>query len=60
MDEITITLTRAHANDLAKLIDVAVRAGGIETARPALFFIDLMERAAADAKAKPKDEGQLP
>ena len=47
----TIELNKEQAQDLINLIDVAVKAGGIQAARAGVFFTDLVSAAAA------KEEG---
>lgn len=47
----TIDLTNDEANTLAKLIDAAVRAGGIEAARAAVPLFTKLEEAARAASA---------
>jgi polyhydroxyalkanoate synthesis regulator phasin len=43
----TIDLTKEQAQVLVNLIDVAVKAGGIQAARAGVFFTDLVTAAAA-------------
>jgi len=40
---ITLVLTQTECNQLANLLDVAVKSGGIQTAKGALYFIQKME-----------------
>jgi exo-beta-1,3-glucanase (GH17 family) len=40
---ITLVLTQTECNQLANLLDVAVKAGGIQIAKGALYFIQKME-----------------
>lgn len=49
--EITIKLTQEQANGLLQLIDIAVKAGGIQNAKVALPLVDLIVNA-----AQPKPE----
>ena len=49
--EITIKLTQEQANGLLQLIDIAVKAGGIQNAKVALPLVDLIVIA-----AQPKPE----
>jgi hypothetical protein len=49
-DEITITLTEAEFQSLANLLDVAVRAGGLRTAKEALQLTARMEAAYENAR----------
>ena len=44
-DAITITLSEAEFQSLANLLDVAVRAGGLRTAKEALIITARMEAA---------------
>ena len=43
----TIEITKEQAQVLVNLIDVAVKTGGIQAARAAVFFTDLVAAAAA-------------
>ena len=52
---LTITLTQDEINAFAALLEVAVKASGIQGARAALPLLDKLERAVADAN-KPKHE----
>ena len=49
--EITVKLTQEQANGLLQLIDIAVKAGGIQNAKVALPLVDLIVNA-----AQPKPE----
>ena len=49
--EITVKLTQEQANGLLQLIDIAVKAGGIQNAKVALPLVDLIINA-----AQPKSE----
>ena len=49
--EITVKLTQEQANGLLQLIDIAVKAGGIQNAKVALPLVDLIVNA-----AQPKSE----
>ena len=52
----TLELTTEEANALAKLIDAAVRAGGIEVAKAGVHLFAKLEAAAqAAAEAQKKD-----
>ena len=48
---LTITFTQEDLNSLSALLDVAVKASGIQGARAALPLIDKLERAVAQANA---------
>jgi hypothetical protein len=48
---LTITFTQEDLNSLSALLDVAVKASGIQGARAALPIIDKLERAVAQANA---------
>lgn len=50
---LTLKLTIEEANTLAGIIDVAVKAGGVKIAVPALPFIQKLEAAAQEA-AQPR------
>lgn len=52
-DEITITLSEAEFQSLANLLDVAVRAGGLRTAKEALIITGRMEAAWETARGAP-------
>jgi hypothetical protein len=41
---INLVLTQTECNQLANLLDVGVKAGGIQIAKGALYFIGKMER----------------
>ena len=43
----TIELTKEQAQVLINLIDIAVKAGGMQAARAGVFFSDLIAAAAA-------------
>ncbi len=49
--EIIVKLTQEQANGLLQLIDIAVKAGGIQNAKVALPLVDLIVNA-----AQPKPE----
>ena len=48
---LTITFTQEDLNAFSALLDVAVKASGIQGARAALPIIDKLERAVAQANA---------
>ena len=48
---LTITFTQEDLNSLSALLDVAVKASGIQGARAALPIIDKLEKAVAQANA---------
>ena len=48
---LNITFTQEELNALASLLDVAVKATGIQGARAALPLIEKLEKAAAQANA---------
>lgn len=52
---LTITFTQEELNALASLLDVAVKASGIQGARAALPIIEKLEEAVAQANAKKED-----
>lgn len=52
-DEIAITLSEAEFQSLANLLDVAVRAGGLRTAKEALVITGRMEAAWEAARGTP-------
>ncbi len=52
---LTITFTQEDLNALSALLDVAVKASGIQGARAALPIIDKLEKTVAQANA-PKQE----
>ena len=52
---LTVTFTQEELNSLGALLDVAVKASGLQGARAALPIIDKLEKAVANAN-KPKDQ----
>jgi len=48
---LTVTFTQEELSALASLLDVAVKATGIQGARAALPIIDKLEKAVAQANA---------
>jgi hypothetical protein len=52
---LTVTFTQEELNSLGSLLDIAIKASGIQGARAALPIIDKLERAVAQANA-PKPE----
>lgn len=52
---LTVTFTQEELNALGSLLDVAVKASGIQGARAALPIIDKLERAVAQANAPKPD-----
>ena len=52
---LNVTFTQDELNSLGALLDVAVKASGLQGARAALPIIDKLEKAVADAN-KPKDQ----
>lgn len=48
---LTVTFTQQDLDALSALLDVAVKASGIQGARAALPIIDKLERAVAQANA---------
>ena len=48
---LTITFTQEDLNSISALLDVAVKASGIQGARAALPIIDKLEKAVAQANA---------
>jgi hypothetical protein len=44
--EITVKLTQEQANGLLQLIDIAVKAGGLQNAKVALPLVDIIVEAA--------------
>ena len=53
---ITITLTNEELQALGALIDVAVKASGIQGAKAAVPLYAKLEQAVAEANAKPSDQ----
>ena len=51
MDHITLTLNQQELNDLGALLDVAVKASGLQGAKPALGIMAKLEAAVAEANA---------
>jgi hypothetical protein len=51
----TIELNKEQAQVLINLIDVAVKAGGIQAARAGVFFTDLVSAAAAKEESLNKE-----
>ena len=52
---ITITLTNEELQALGALIDVAVKASGIQGAKAAVPLYAKLEQAVAEANAKPQE-----
>lgn len=52
MNTVTVEFTQDELNTLSALLDVAVKAGGIQAARPALAIIGKIEQAIADKNAE--------
>lgn len=52
MNSVTVTFTQEDLNALSALLDVAVKASGIQGARPALAIIAKLEAAVAETNAK--------
>lgn len=48
---LTVTFTQEELNALGSLLDIAIKASGIQGARAALPLIDKLERAVAQANA---------
>ena len=48
---LTVTFTQEELNALGSLLDIAIKASGIQGARAALPIIDKLERAVAQANA---------
>ena len=48
---LTVTFTQEDLNTISALLDVAVKASGIQGARAALPIIDKLEQAVAQANA---------
>lgn len=53
-----LELTNDEANALANLIDIAVKAGGIRNAAPALVIMQKLEEAAKLAQPADQKEGE--
>lgn len=51
MNIVTISFDQTELNNLASLLDVAVKAGGIAAAKPALAIMAKLEAAVAEANA---------
>ena len=51
MDTVTITLNQDELNALTQLLDVAVKAVGIQGARPALAIMDRLQFAVNQANS---------
>ena len=52
---LTVSFTQDELTAIANLMDVAVKASGIQGARAALPIIEKLERAVADANAMKED-----
>ena len=52
---LTVSFTQDELTAIANLMDVTVKASGIQGARAALPIIEKLERAVADANAKKED-----
>jgi len=52
---LTVSFTKDELTAIANLMDVAVKATGIQGARAALPIIEKLERAVADANAKKEE-----
>jgi len=60
MNAITIELTQEDLNTLGQLLDIAVKASGLQGAKPALAILAKLEEAVAAAnqpKANETEEG---
>jgi hypothetical protein len=55
----TIELNKEQAQVLINLIDVAVKAGGIQAARAGVFFTDLVSAAAAKEESLNKEQKEV-
>jgi hypothetical protein len=55
MNTVTITLTNEELQALGALIDVAVKASGIQGAKAAVPLYAKLEQAVAEANAKPQE-----
>jgi len=55
----TIELNKEQAQVLINLIDVAVKAGGIQAARAGVFFTDLVSAAAAKEESLNKEQKEI-
>jgi polyhydroxyalkanoate synthesis regulator phasin len=55
----TIEITKEQAQVLINLIDVAVKAGGIQAARAGVFFTDLVSAAAAKEESLNKEQKEI-
>ncbi len=55
----TIEITKEQAQVLINLIDVAVKAGGIQAARAGVFFTDLVSAAAAKEESLNKEQKEV-
>ena len=55
----TIEITKEQAQVLINLIDVAVKAGGIQAARAGVFFTDLVSAAAAKEESLNKEPKEV-
>ena len=55
----TIEITKEQAQFLINLIDVAVKAGGIQAARAGVFFTDLVSAAAAKEESLNKEQKEV-
>jgi hypothetical protein len=53
---ITLTLNQEEVNSLGALLDVAVKASGIQGAKAAVPLFAKLEAAVAEANAKPEQE----
>jgi hypothetical protein len=53
---ITLTLNQEEVNSLVALLDVAVKASGIQGAKAAVPLYAKLEQAVAEANAKPEQE----
>jgi len=53
---ITLTLNQEEVNSLGALLDVAVKASGIQGAKAAVPLYAKLEAAVAEANAKPEQE----
>jgi hypothetical protein len=55
----TIEITKEQAQVLINIIDVAVKAGGIQAARAGVFFTDLVSAAAAKEESLNKETKEV-
>jgi hypothetical protein len=56
MNSVTVSFSQDELNALTALLDLSVKSGGIQAARPALVIMAKLEAAVAAVNASPAEE----